>query len=205
MMIKQLLKKLKYALRGYDSSEKVTASSEKYYVAGKGTVVYSEAEIINNLLDKSRIIVGSNVHIRGQLLTFAHGGKIRIGDYCYIGRNTYIWSARSIIIGNRVLISHNCNIFDNNTHPISPVQRHEQFKSIITRGHPDRIDLQEKDVVIEDDVLIAANAIILKGVTIGKGAIVSAGSVVTKNIDPFTIVAGNPAQVIRVIPEDERA
>lgn len=205
MKTKQLINKLKLLFLGSGSSNAVVASPDKYYVIGKGSVLHPEAEIVNNLRDKSRILIGDNVHVRGQILTFAHGGKVQIGSYCYIGRNTYIWSARSIIIGNRVLISHNCNIFDNDTHPINPVHRHEQFKNIITAGHPGHIDLHEEDVVINDDVLIAANAIILKGVTIGKGAIISAGSVVTKNVDPFTIVAGNPALIIRVIPEDDRA
>jgi galactoside O-acetyltransferase len=61
-----------------------------------------------------------------------------------------------------------------------------------------------KPVTISDRVWIGFNVIILKGVTIGEGAIVGAGSVVTKDVSPYTIVAGNPAQVIREIPLDER-
>ena len=52
-------------------------------------------------------------------------------------------------------------------------------------------------VKIEDDCWIAANSILLAGVTVGKGSIVAAGAVVTKDVPPFSIVAGNPAQVIR--------
>jgi acetyltransferase-like isoleucine patch superfamily enzyme len=58
--------------------------------------------------------------------------------------------------------------------------------------------------MISDFVWIGANVIILKGVTIGEGAIVGAGSVVTKDVPPYTIVAGNPARIIREIPENER-
>jgi len=57
-------------------------------VLGKNSVIYPESEIINNLGDATQINIGMSSHIRGQLLTFGHGGKITIGDYCYIGRNT---------------------------------------------------------------------------------------------------------------------
>jgi acetyltransferase-like isoleucine patch superfamily enzyme len=121
-----------------------------------------------------------------------------------VGANTYIWSGKSIKIGNRVLIAHHCNIFDNDTHPVNPQERHRQFKAIITTGQPKAIDLGDEEIVIEDDVLINANCIILKGVTLGKGAIVGAGSVVTKDVPPYTVVAGNPAKQIREISFEER-
>ena len=54
-----------------------------------------------------------------------------------------------------------------------------------------------KPIKIGNDVWIGACAIVLKGVTIGDGAIIAAGSVVTKDVEPYTIVAGNPAKVIR--------
>lgn len=169
-----------------------------------GVVLYDSAIIINNLHDASRITIGACTHVKGELLTFGHGGKIAIGEFCFIGEQTRIWSAKEITLGDRVLISHNVNIFDNDTHPVNPQARHEQFKQIITTGQPKSIDLKERPVIIADDVLVGCNSIILPGVLIGKGAIVGAGSVVTRDVPPYTIVAGNPAKVIREIPEDER-
>lgn len=167
-------------------------------VKGETAVIYSTACIYNFLLEKAAITIGEYSYIRGELLVFAHGGKISMGDYCYVGEGTRIWSSASIQIGNRVLISHNVNIFDSDTHPIDdPVARHEQFKAIITTGHPSQIDLHEQPVVIEDDVLICCQSVILKGVTIGEGAVVAAGSIVTKDVPPYTLVAGNPARPIR--------
>lgn len=168
-----------------------------YYYIGKKSKIYSCAKIYNMLELPEKIEIGSYTHIKGELLIFKHGGSINIGDYCYVGENTRIWSGISIKIGNRVLISHNCNIFDNDTHPIDPIKRHEQFKHIITKGHPKDINLNDEPVIIEDDVLIGANSTILKGVRIGRGAIIGAGSVVTKSIPPYVLAAGNPAKVIK--------
>ena len=171
---------------------------------GKGSILYPESKIINNVGVKDSISIGDNTHIKGELLTFGHGGKINIGSYCYVGEGSRIWSSKEIIIKDRVLISHNVNIFDSLTHPINAHKRHQQFKSIISSGHPSKIDLQEQTVCIENDVLIGCMSIIMKGITIGEGAIVGAGSVVTKDVAPWTIVAGNPATTIRKIPVDER-
>jgi acetyltransferase-like isoleucine patch superfamily enzyme len=166
--------------------------------------IYDSARIVNNQNIKENIQVGEGSHIKGELLTFGHGGKIKIGDYCYVGEQARIWSALDITIGNRVLISHGVNIFDNATHSISPSKRHKQFMQIVTEGHPKEIDLMEDPVVLCDDVWIGCMSIILPGVTVGLGAVVGAGSVVTKDVPPYTIVAGNPARIIREIPPDER-
>lgn len=143
------------------------------------------------------IAVGQNTHIRGQLFTFGHGGYITMGEYCFLGENSKIWSAARIEIGNRVLIGHNTSIFDSDTHPIDEAERHRHFVEIITKGWVSTFDLREEPVRIEDDVWIGCNVVILKGVTIGRGAIVGAGSVVTSDVPPRVVVAGNPARVIR--------
>ena len=66
-------------------------------------------------------------------------------------------------------------------------------------------DIVAKEVVIEDGVFIGVHAIILPGVTIGEGAMVGAGAVVTKDVPPRTMVAGNPARVIRQLDAEEPA
>ena len=179
--------------------EAVPCAAERCCVSDDTAVFYDMARVVNLVGDPRNIRIGAHSHIRGELLTFGHGGRIEIGDYCYLGHNSYVWSGKSIRIGNRVLISHNCNIFDNNTHPLDPVERHKQFKEVVTVGHPKEIDLHDKEIVIGDDVLIAANAIILKGVTIGEGAVIGAGSVVVKDVSAYTVVAGNPARFIKKI------
>ena len=151
-----------------------------------------------------KIVVGRHSRILGELFTFAHGGEIKIGEWCYVGEGTRIWSAASIVIGNRVLISHNANIFDSLTHPLGAAARHRQIREIFTRGHPREISLDESPVRIGDDAWIGAGAMVLRGVTVGEGGVVAAGAVVTKDVPAFSIVAGNPAVLIREIPPDER-
>lgn len=162
------------------------------------------ARIKNAFGDSSRITVGAHSHVRGELMTFAHGGRISIGEWCYVGDGARIWSGASIDIGNRVLISHSVNIFDNLTHPIRASERHMQTRQIFTMGHPREISLDDKAVRIDDDAWIGACAIVTRGVRVGEGAVVAAGAVVTKDVPAYSIVAGNPAAVVRELSSDER-
>ena len=173
-------------------------------IAGRATCVLGQnarltpsAKIYNIRGDNDYISIGDNSLVAGEILVFQHGGQISIGSWCYIGENARIWSAGKIEIGDRVLISHNVNIFDSLTHPLDAELRHAQFREILSQGHPSAIDLGESPVQIKEDAWIGANSIILRGVTIGKAAVVGAGSVVTQDVPPFTVVAGNPARIIR--------
>ncbi|MDR3626165.1 MAG: DapH/DapD/GlmU-related protein, partial [Ignavibacteriaceae bacterium] len=56
-------------------------------------------------------------------------------------------------------------------------------------------------VIIEDDVLVGANAVILEGVKVGKGAVIAAGSVVVKDVEPYSVMAGVPAKLIKKVDE----
>ena len=153
---------------------------------------------IVNLQKSSRSIrIGAHAVVRGELLVFAHGGQIDIGEWSYIGEGTRIWSGTGISIGDRVMIAHNVNIFDNLTHPISAVDRHIHFRTIMKTGHPSSIDLADLPVTVEDDAWIGAGATVLRGVSVGRGAIVGAGAVLTHDLDPFCLAVGNPARVVR--------
>jgi acetyltransferase-like isoleucine patch superfamily enzyme len=172
---------------------------------GSNSSIGSSARILNASDKSDRIKVGKNTRIEGELFIFPHGGQLEVGDWCFIGPGSRIWSACNIFIGDRVLISHNCNIIDSLTHPINANKRHLQFKDILTSGHPKHIDLGEQPVKINDDVWIGAGSTILRGVSIGCASIVGAGSVVTSDVPPYTIVAGNPARIIRTLNAEELA
>src|SRR2546422_918486 len=83
-----------------------------------GVVFHAEAKVFN-MRRRECIRIGAFTHIRGELLTFPHGGEIRIGQYCYIGEHCKLWSACRLHIGDRVLIAHTVTILDSLTHPIS--------------------------------------------------------------------------------------
>ncbi len=171
-------------------------------IVGQSSEFYPPARVINLLHEPDAIQIGENSHIRGDLVVFAHGGRIQMGDFCFLGEGSRVWSARSVEIGNRVLIAHGVTIMDNISHPTGARSRHEHFKAIITTGHPTQIDLNERPVVIQDDAWIGCMSVILPGVTIGRGAIVGAGSVVTTDIPPWAVAVGNPAKKIRDLPNE---
>ncbi|MDT8759723.1 hypothetical protein MZO42_13555 [Sphingomonas psychrotolerans] len=168
-----------------------------------GVRLKRSADIINMGGAAGDIRVGAGSILRGELVRLAHGGSIRMGRNCYLGNDARIWSGASIVIGDHVLIAHNVNIFDNLTHPIDWRERREHFRQIAGHGHPAHIDLQDSPITIGDDVWIGAYSIIMKGVSIGDRAIVAAGSVVTRDVPPDTLVAGNPAKVIRSLVDGE--
>jgi maltose O-acetyltransferase len=167
---------------------------------GSGSTLLPEAEINNFMHDPARISIGDNSFIRGRLILYAHGGRISIGDWCYIGTRTEIWSMDSISIGNRVLISHDVNIHDGTGHSTNAEERHAHFKHIITRGHPvqsaDLPGIKSAPVFIEDDVWINFGVTILRGVRIGRGSIIAAGSLVTRDVPPAHLYRNNVQPIL---------
>jgi acetyltransferase-like isoleucine patch superfamily enzyme len=163
------------------------------------------ATIVNLQPSAEAISVGECSIIRGELLTFAHGGRIEIGSHCYIGADTRIWSGRRIRIGDHVLIAHGVSIMDNLTHPIGYLERRQHFSAIFAKGHPADIDLGDRPIEIGNDAWIGAHSIILRGVKIGARSIISAGSVVRSDVPADAIYAGNPATCIRMLDRPKGA
>lgn len=199
-MLKKVLINIFDYLQKLSSESKeaeLQAQWQKKATIAMSATIASEAILENALNDPSRIIIGNKCLIKGYLLVFNHGGRIEIGEDCFIGPGSRVWSAKSIEIGNRVLIAHNVNIHDNNSHPMDSRKRHEDFCHILKSGFQSENSLNEKPILIKDDAWIGYNSIIMKGVTIGKGVIVGAGSFVKEDIPDYAVVVGNPARVIK--------
>jgi len=198
-MVKHLIQKIILKLLPLDliqislDYKKIKRCNQQVTI-GNTSRFYEEAKVFNFLNKKDAIQIGEGTHIRGELMTFGNGGKIRIGSNTFIGEGTRIWSGEEVIIGDNVLISHNCNIMDTNSHEMDHLERAKGYQDIINLGHSkEKTNVLTKPVFIGDFVWISFNVTILKGVRIGKGAIIAAGSVVTKDVEEFTMVAGNPA------------
>ena len=116
------------------------------------------------------------------------GKNITIGRNVFINSCCHFQDQGKITIKNNVLIGHNVVIATLN---------HNQNPN-------ERASILPKSVIIKDHVWIGSNSTILPGVTINEGAIVAAGSVVTKNVEKNTIVAGNPAKIIKYIQTGEK-
>lgn len=167
---------------------------------GKQSTIHGSIDIRS--LD-SIIEIGNNCLIEGNLVTEHDQSQITIGNNVYIGGGTLLDCVLSIIIEDDVLISYDCILADSDNHSIQYSQRKQDLADWKNKKH-DWSTTKSASIKIEQGVWIGARSIILKGVTLGEGAIVGAGSVVTKDVPSYTIVAGNPARIIREIPEDER-
>jgi len=173
-------------------------SCKAFTTCDEGAYFKMNGFVENNSKDKNKIKIGKNSVIEGRLVVFNYGGEIIVGDNVYIGKHSNIWSGEQVEIGNNVLISHNVNVIDTNSHEIDHIERAERFRNLVKYGHPkDKASVITSKIKIGDYVWISFGASVLKGVTIGQGAIIAANAVVTKDVPPFTIVAGNPAREIK--------
>lgn len=168
---------------------------------GRDVVIEGAIEI---RVPGGQIIIGDDCLIQGVLVSETRDSRIAIGSNVFIGGGTLIDCIESISIDDDVLISYGCNIVDSDNHSVSYSIRKKDLADWRHGGGHDWATTNTKPVHIAKGVWIGARAMILKGVCIGEGAVVGAGSVVTKDVPPYTIVAGNPAKIIREIPENER-
>ncbi|MHB1685997.1 MAG: 2,3,4,5-tetrahydropyridine-2,6-dicarboxylate N-acetyltransferase [Ignavibacteriaceae bacterium] len=122
---------------------------------------------------------------------------VEIGDNCVImmgavlnigaviGEKTMI--DMNVVVGGRAIVGKNCHIGAGTV-----------LAGVIEPPSAD-------PVIVEDDVLIGANAVVLEGVKIGKGAVIAAGSVVVKDVEPYSVMVGVPAKMIKKVDEKTKS
>ncbi len=169
----------------------VTIRNPQYISVGCDFVAEDYCEVQG--LSKDGIVFGDHVTIGRYAMIRPSGyyGReigigLTVGNHSNIGPYCFIGCSGKIDIGNNVMMSPHVSIYAEN-HNFTQIDMPMKEQGV-TRQH----------TIIEDDCWIASNSVILAGVHIGHGTIVAAGAVVAKDVPPFSIVGGVPAQVIGV-------
>lgn len=144
---------------------------------------------INDYLSILEIRKGASLLVEGNF-SFAYGADVRVfedavlilKDNSYINNHCLIRCKEKIVIGENCAIAHNCTIFDSDFHWINEKKQEHKYT---------------QPVIIGNHVWIGANVTILKGVHIGDNAVIAAGTVVNRCVPEGTLVAGNPAKIVR--------
>lgn len=160
------------------------------------------ASFVSRIEAPARLLGGSTFDVK------------EMGAFCFINLNCSISSVdrmgRFVMMGSEIFIGggpHSVNslsphlVFRGRKHEtwyknFGTFFQDEQSINMVIEGQKDELD-RKGNIVIGNDVWIGAKAIITRGVTIGDGAVIGAGAVVTKDVEPYTIVGGNPAKPIR--------
>ncbi|AXY77094.1 acyltransferase [Paraflavitalea soli] len=163
----------------------------------------ANTEVNLNNIDKSRapnskVIIGNDSLISCNIALETDQAVLEIGNNVFIGAGTHIRCVNSIKIESDILISGDCMIQDSDNHNFDFEIRKRDLCDW-KKGYHDWSTHPAIPIKICHGAWIGARVIILKGVSIGEKAIVGAGSVVTKDVAPYTIVAGNPAKFIKTV------
>jgi acetyltransferase-like isoleucine patch superfamily enzyme len=145
------------------------------------------------LAGSGRVSIGRRVWLSGkstfEFSNLLHASpELVIGDGSFVGHACVFHVAESVRVGRDCLLAGGTAVFDCDGHPVDAARRRA--------GEPTPPS-GVKPVVIGDDVWVGTGALILKGVRVGDRSVVAAGSVVTKDVPPDTVVAGNPARVVK--------
>ena len=154
----------------------------KFKKMGKGVIFERDVRVFH----AENILIGDNVYIgHNTFLKAYYKNRIVIEEDTWIGQNCFLHGAGGITIGKAVGIGPCVKI-------LTSYHREESLNKPL-------IFCRQilKEVIIEDGCDIGIGSIILPGIRIGEGSIVGAGSVVTKDVESYTVAAGNPARVLR--------
>jgi galactoside O-acetyltransferase len=201
-----LTKILRFAYRQVQSANSIPNDALGYKIDPNGALLAGCSVDCRSGEQKDRVTFGRNSVLSCRIILERKTGSVTVGNDSYIGGSQII-CAHQIDIGSNVLISWGCTIVDHDSHSLNWLDRAEDVRKwregLLSGGLEKASELKNWDVVemapikIEDKVWLGMNVTVLKGVTIGEGSVVAACSIVTKDVPPWTLVAGNPARVIK--------
>ena len=179
----KLLDKINWRLRKYSLCKKLGGVPNDFFIAKDVTMLNPQC-----IYMKEGATVAENVYL-GPIVKYAgivYSPKIIIGENTHVAKNGSVACIDRVEIGKNVLFARNVHITDH-SHGYEDITRPITPQPLISKG----------PVVIEDDCWLGFNCEILSGVHIGKHCVVAARAVVTKDVPPYSIVAGNPARVVK--------
>lgn len=164
---------------------------------------YSFLHFRSRVAQGVRIGNGATVYL-GTMFDVGPRGRVSIGQYSLVNGAWFICDAK-IEIGDYALISWNVVFMDAYRLPLEPVARRRELKALPhSLGRRPAAHTMARPIRIARNVWIGFDCCVLPGVSIGEGSIVGARSVVTEDVPPYTIVAGNPARIIRRLEPTKR-
>lgn len=160
--------------------------------------MYSLKYMISKFLVKIQIpsVLNSKIHPSSKVCAKSHVVNSKIGKYSYIG---YACNIYNVEIGSFCSIAERC-FLGGAQHPVEFISTSPVFhkgKNILRKNFSEHDVSEGKKIVIGSDVWIGSGVFVKTGVKIGTGAVIGMGSVVTHDVEPYSIVAGNPAKLIR--------
>lgn len=206
-----MLRKIYHFIKGKKPEQKTLSSFEKYksYIDCDETTITNHSairfDLEHKIENRKYITIGNKGIIKANFVFESEKGEVVIGNNVHLGGVTFI-SRNKIEIGDDVTTAWDIIIYDHNSHSIYWDERkndnHQCYEDYVNHGgnnvyNKDWTHVKDSPIVIKSKVWIGFGVTILKGVTIGEGAIIGAKSVVTKDVPDWTVVAGNPAKIVK--------
>lgn len=193
--------------RQYRHKRMLKQVSTNLSVSDKAILLDSVNFDVREKRDNIIVKIGAESMIGCNFIFETKTGKVKIGERSYIGGGTNLIARSDITIGDDVTMAWGIWVYTHDSHSLD---WNERVKDIARQNEDYRAGrnfIASKDwsvvktapIRICDKAWIGMNAIILKGVTVGEGAVVGAGSVVTHDVPAWSVVAGNPARVVKML------
>lgn len=171
---------------------------------GEGTSFLPQFTIIKPI-KSPKVQIGKNCILGVKIVAEGEKATFRFGDRVYIGKSQIICRT-GIEFESNILVAWGVTFYDHDSHSLDYKLRRDDITQQLNDFKSNKGNylksknwkvVNSKPIKVCKDSWIGMNAVILKGVTIGEGAIVAACAVVTKDVSPYTVVAGNPAVVVK--------
>ena len=200
--MRDINQKITRLLRGYFYKLFIKKSGKKLFIGKRTDIKYRQNISLGNNVNihdyveinaqvKNSVTLGNNIHIGKYSIIKCTGEytdsipSIKIGDNFGCGDFCYFGCAGGITIGNNVIMGQNVRFHaQNHMFDLVDIPINNQGTT-------------QKGITIEDDCWIGAGSVFLDGITVGKGCVIGSNTLVNKNIQPYSVVVGNPARVIK--------